>query len=165
MITGSTVNEKNADLSSFEQIKYRIKRWLIRKRIAIIKKLDKLKYEQESEYENLAVQICCSIIRAEGTTLLGNMKTQERYVRSKDDDIYVVIKYGLIEIINHTYQYTVKISEKGYDKVCRVFDGHQDAERRLMDEQIRSNITHSLQTIYNNIKIKNYEYKKNYTIS
>lgn len=154
MIIESTENAPSSSLSSFERIKHKIKRWLTTKKIAIIKRFDRAKYTQESEYERTAIQICCSLIRAEGTILLGNMKTQARYIRSSDSQMYIVVKFGLVEIINHTYHYPVKISEKGYDRICKVFDGHQDAERQSMDDQIRSNITHSLQTIYEKVKIK-----------
>lgn len=154
MFTGSTENTKHVSMNYFERAKHRIKRWLTIQKIAIIKKLDNTKYTQESIYESTAIKICCSLIRSENSILLGNMKTQVRYIRTTDNEMYIVVKPDLVEIINHTYHYPVKISEKGYDRICRVFDGHQDAERQAMDDQIRSNITHSLQTIYEKVKIK-----------
>lgn len=150
----SNESKKTNEFSSVEKTKHSIKRWFTTKKINIIKRLDKTKYIQESSYENTAIHICCSMIRTEGTILLGNMKTQDRYIRSSDYEMYIVVKFGLVEIINHTYHYPVKISEKGYDRICKVFDGHQDADRQAMDDQIRSNITHSLQLIYEKVKIK-----------
>lgn len=148
----NTESKKIKDLGNIEWIKLNFKWWFRRTKIKVIKKFNSAKYLQESVYENIAVTTCRNIIRTEGTILLGNMKTQDRYIRTNDDEIYIIVKSGVIEIINHTYHYVVQISEKGYDRICKVFDGHQDLDRQAMDDEIRLRIRHSLQLIYEKAK-------------
>lgn len=145
-------SRKIKDLRGIEWVKFNLKWWFRKIKIKAIKKLNAPKYVQESPYENVAVSTCRNIIRTEGTVLLGNMKTQDRYIKTSDDNIYIIIKYGNIEIVNHTYHYSVQISEKGYDRICRVFDGHQDMHRQKMDAEIRLRIKHSLELIYEKLK-------------
>lgn len=134
--------------------KHRIKRYFQRMIISANKKMDSNKYVQRSEHEKWAISICRNLIKIKESYLLGNFKTQERYIRNEDLGMYVVIKDNMVEIINHTYYYLVPLSEKSRSVICNVFDGHQDQDRQKMDEEIRSNIKHSLECIRDKVKNK-----------
>lgn len=138
----------------FNIIKHQAIRYLQRRAISTRKKLDSNKYIQKSEHEKWAIGICRNLIKVKGTFLLGNFRTQERYIRNEDLGMYVVVKDEVVEIINHTYYYLVPLSGKSHSIICNVFDGHQDTDRQSMDEEIRSNIKHSLECIHDKVKNK-----------
>jgi hypothetical protein len=135
-------------------IGHKVKRFIQRRAIATCKKIEVNQYSQRSDYEKKALRICSELIKSDGTKLLGNFVTQERYIKNKDLEMYIVVKENVIEIINHTYYYLVPISGKTYNIICNMFDAHQDSDRKEMDTEIRSNVTHSLETIYENVKNK-----------
>lgn len=138
----------------FKSIEHQVKRYLQKRAIVTRKKLESDKYLQRSEHEKWAISICRNLIKVKDTFLLGNFRTQERYIRNEELGMYVVVKDNVVEIINHTYYYLVPLSGKSRSIICNVFDGHQDADRQSMDEEIRSNIKHSLECIHDKVKNK-----------
>lgn len=140
------------DLNSVEKTELKLKWWWINQIIKSRKKIDKEQYIVRSDFEKEAVGICRNLIKRQDSKLLGSFKTQKRYVKNDVLGMNIIIEDGNVDIINHTYQYNVPISIKSHKIISNIFDGHQDADRQQMENEIRSNVKHSLQTIYEKIK-------------
>ena len=108
----------------------------------------------KSNYESVAIKICRKEINFDSATLLICPKTGKRYVKNDMLKNYIIIQPNQIDIINHTYQYNVPICPKTYSTVVNIFDGHVEERRQKMEDEIRSNVTYSLESIYNNLNKK-----------
>ena len=108
----------------------------------------------KSEYEPIAIKICRKSIGLPSATLLVCPKTGKRYVKNDTLKNYIIIQPYQIDIINHTYQYNVPICLKTYSTVVNMFDGHVEERRQAMETEIRSNVNHSLENIYEQLKNK-----------
>jgi len=62
--------------------------------------------------------------------------------------MFVVIENNTINLINHVYSYSVYLSSQSdYKDITQSFDGILENKRQCLEDEIRSNIQHSLQTI------------------
>jgi hypothetical protein len=111
--------------------------------------LDPSKYQApKNEYEIEALAICKRLAGAEGSTLLMSPISGKRYIRSKDNQIHVIIEGHLVTIVNHSYSYVIPMEGKSHERLIRMFDMEVEARRGVMENEIRANIKHSLSTIY-----------------
>ena len=143
---------------NFPSIEHKIKRFSQVRAIRMRRKVNKDYYISRSDYEKEAIGICRNIIRHKDSQLLLTPPNQsdnycKRYIINKTIDINVVIKEGCVDIINHTYQYNVPISGKAHNIISTIFDGHVEKQRSSMEDEMRSNVKHSLETIYEKVKI------------
>jgi hypothetical protein len=58
---------------------------------------------------------------------------------------------GKITIVNHHYSYNIDLTYKAYDRLLKTFDNQVEIRRQVMEDEIRSNVKHSLTNIYKNI--------------
>jgi hypothetical protein len=106
---------------------------------------------QVSEYELEGVKICRKLITKTETVLLMSPISGKRYIRSEDSQIFIVLEDQAITIVNHQYSYNIRVGEKTYSKVKWLFDTEVENRRELMESEIKSNVKHSLHTIFKNL--------------
>ena len=88
------------------------------------------------------------MIPSESSKLTIAPLSNKRYIRNDDKDMFIVIQDGTISLINHVYSYNVFIEHnKLYEEVLSIFDSELENRRLLLEEEIRSNIKHSLKSI------------------
>jgi len=85
------------------------------------------------------------------STLLMSPISGKRYIRSKDNQIHVIIDGHLVTIVNHSYSYVIPMEGKSHERLIRMFDMEVEARRNVMETEIRANIKHSLSNIYQNL--------------
>jgi hypothetical protein len=128
---------------------HKFKRFTQRIAIGMFRMLDPSKYQApKNEYEIEALAICKRLAGAEGSTLLMSPISGKRYIRSKDNQIHVIIEGHLVTIVNHSYSYVIPMEGKSHERLIRMFDMEVEARRGVMENEIRANIKHSLSTIY-----------------
>lgn len=146
-----TLNSSSNNSFNINNIKHNIKRYFQKRSIETRKGIDKNSYTHRTEFENNAVCICRNLIKRKGTTLLGNYITQERDIDNEELDIHIMVTDTVIEICAPSYSSIFPICKKSYDKICRVFDGHQDVDRKKMHDKRRAKMVNSLDKIYNEV--------------
>ncbi len=57
----------------------------------------------------------------------------------------------VITIVNHNYSYTIELTPKTSDRLYNSFDNEVETRRKKMEDEIRSNVKHSLSNIFKNI--------------
>ena len=134
-------------------IKYIIKRCYQRILINSRKKINKYQSVLKSDYEKEAISICRNIILNKDTDLLISPLSGKRYANNEALKIYIFIREESIDIINHTYQYNIPICYKSYQTILNIFNGHVEIKRNKMEDDIRSNVKHSLDDILNMTKV------------
>jgi len=74
--------------------------------------------------------------------------SESRYIVNEDKQMFVVINNHTINITNHVYSYTIYIQDhSSYSRLTKKFDSILEEERQNIQDEIRRNIKHSLQTI------------------
>ena len=107
---------------------------------------------EKSEYERDALNICRKLISRPETLLLLTPISNKRYIKNDDSGIFVILEGRSIKVINHVYSYVVFLEDKSWNQITTFFDNEVEKRRESFEKEITSNIRHSLQNIYKNIK-------------
>jgi hypothetical protein len=131
---------------------YKFKRFTQKVAIGMLRMVDPSKYEApKNEYEIEALAICKKLASKKSSTLLISPISGKRYIKSDDNQIYIIIEGHLVNIVNHSYSYVIPVEGKSHERLIRMFDIEVERRREIMETEIRSNIKHSLSTIYKNL--------------
>lgn len=103
---------------------------------------------EPTDFESETIAICRSLINKDDSELLISPISGKRFIKNPTSQIYFIIQDGMVDIINHTYSYNVKITLKAYQRLVKAFDMEVEARRQEMEDEIRSNVKHSLKTIF-----------------
>ena len=131
---------------------HKFKRFTQKIAIGLFRMTDPSKYEApKNEYEMETLAICRRLASRKSSTLLMSPISGKRYIRSKDNQIHVIIEGHLVTIVNHSYSYVIPMEGKSHDRLIRMFDMEVESRRNVMEAEIRANIKHSLSNIYQNL--------------
>jgi hypothetical protein len=105
-----------------------------------------------NEEELYCVEICKKLIPNNESKLTNAPLSNKRYIKNDEKDMFVVIYGRSISLINHIYSYNVFIeNDKLYDEVLEMFDNELEKRRLELENEIKSNIKHSLKSILNKV--------------
>lgn len=107
--------------------------------------------EEKSQYENDCMRICKKLLESQSSILLLSPISNKRYIRNDEKQIYVIIQGRSVNIINHTYSYTIFLDEKANIKLVDLFNEEVEKRRAIFENEMISNVKHSLQSIIKNI--------------
>lgn len=131
---------------------HKIKRFTQKTAIRVLRILDPSKYEgPKHDYSHEALAICRKLATKPNSTLLLSPISGKRYIKSDDSQIYIIIEGHLINIVNHSYSYVIPVEGRQHERLIKMFDREVERRRDIMESEIRSNIKHSLSTIYTNL--------------
>jgi hypothetical protein len=102
--------------------------------------------------ELYSIDICKKLIQCSPSKLTIAPLSNKRYIKNDDNDMFIVIQDRTISLINHVYSYNVFIeNDKLYNEVLTHFDNELEKRRLELEDEIRSNIKHSLKSILEKI--------------
>jgi hypothetical protein len=129
-----------------KEYKHIFKRWIQRMYIDSARKMD---YErgQRSKYELDCISICKRLIDKPDTQLLMTPLSNKKYIHNPLNSIFITIEGNTVNVINHKYSYTVVIQDKSKIEITNYFNEVLETQRLKMEEEITSNIKHSLKNI------------------
>ena len=107
------------------------------------------RYNDDFNVESFA--ICKRLISKRETTLLISPLSGKRYIKSDDNQLFIIIESHQMTIVNHQYSYNIDIAGKAHERIAQVFDAEVERRREQMETEIRSNVRHSLSNIYKNL--------------
>lgn len=124
------------------------KRFLI-----ILKRLFSVDDVQQTQNEKLAFSICRKLMTDEESVLMIAPLSNKKYIKNENENIFVVINPSIKEImiINHVYSYTIFCEDRKFEKLIRFFDNQLEKRKIDLENEIMSNIKHSLENIYHRI--------------
>jgi hypothetical protein len=100
------------------------------------------------EEEKISVEICKKLILDPDSELTFTPISGKRFIKNESKNMFVVIEHHTINLINHVYSYSIYLSSQtDYKEIIQSFDGILENKRQSLEDEIRSNIQHSLQTI------------------
>jgi hypothetical protein len=129
-----------------KSIEHKFKRWIQSKVIRTIKYLDYGR-EKQSDYELDCLKICKKLINRSDSVLLLTPITNKRYIKNDTLGIFITIEGSLVKVINHKYSYVVPMSDRSITEVTNHFNLTVEDHRKKMEDEISSNIKHSLRDI------------------
>ena len=104
------------------------------------------------EEEMFALEICKKLIPKESSKLTIAPLSNKRYIKNDEHDMFIIIHALSISLINHVYSYNIYIENtKNYDDIVTVFNNELEKRRLDLEEEIRSNIKHSMKSILDKI--------------
>ena len=104
---------------------------------------------QEEQY---SVDICLKLISLESSKLTYAPISHKRFIKNDDLDMFIVVGSSTINLINHVYSYSVYIENSDlYVSILKSFDEVLENRRQELENEIRSNIQHSLKNILQKI--------------
>lgn len=125
---------------------HKIKRLIQSLVLKAIKSLDYSR-EKRSSYELECMIICKKMIRRPDSVLLLTPLTNKRYIKNDTLSIFITINGGIVNVINHKYSYIVPMSDRTMKELTDMFNSTVENQRKKMEEEITSNIKHSLRDI------------------
>jgi hypothetical protein len=129
-----------------KEYKHIFKRWIQRMYIDSARKMD---YErgQRSKYELDCLSICKKLIDKPDSQLLMTPLSNKKYIHNPENSIFITIEGNTVNVINHKYSYTVVIQDKSKLEITNHFNEVLENQRLKMEDEITSNIKHSLKNI------------------
>lgn len=97
--------------------------------------------------ESICIAICRKLIHHPDSKFLIAPITFKRYIKNQTLGIFVVLDDAQISITNHVYHYDVNLTFREWDKIRNQYDSKTEKMRQTYEDEIRSQIVHSLSTI------------------
>ena len=132
-------------------VKRFFKRQYVKFKIGVRKsKLGEL--EDEVEYRKICMAICRNLIRQADTQLVMAPLSGRRYIRNSRLGMFISLQDRHVNIINHVYNYSVFLNLRDWEKLMYIYDNESEKRRMEYEEQIKSQIDHSLHKILENLQ-------------
>lgn len=112
------------------------------------------KHYYKSNSENLKGQhraplfICMKLLKIKDTTLLIAPVSGDKYIYNERLGVLVSLFGQDGTIVDKTYSYDIQLSRKDWDTVERVFSQEMERRTKKVEEEIKSNVRHSLGLLY-----------------
>ena len=107
--------------------------------------------QNQEKYQRAPLFICMKLLKIEDSLLLISPVSDDKYIYNERLGILVSLLGNRGTIVDRTYSYDINLSNKDWDKVKNVFLQEMEKRTKKIEEQIVSNVKHSLDNIYNKI--------------
>ena len=143
-------------MTLFKKFKRILKRFYLRyliwsRKTDIFKTQSKLEHD---EHENISANICRKLMSKENTRFSIAPLSEKRYIINEDLGMFIILEpYGrTMELTNHVYHYSVRMSEKTFKSITHIFDNKLEAIRLKYEEEIKEQIEHSLHIVLDKLQ-------------
>jgi hypothetical protein len=107
--------------------------------------------DETTSYEKTCFKICLKSIKHSSTKFMIAPMSNKRYIENKDMDLFITMDYGRVDITNHIYHYSVKLTQRDWERVTQIFDIEAEKRRLNYEEKINSQIKNSLHNVLERI--------------
>jgi len=107
--------------------------------------------QNPKEYQRAPLFICMKLLKIEDSLLLIAPVSDDKYIYNERLGILVSLLGNRGSIIDRTYSYDINLSNKDWDKLEKLFLNEMQKRTKKIEEQIVSNVKHSLDNIYSKI--------------
>jgi len=107
--------------------------------------------DQTTSYEKTCFMICLKVIKHPTTKFMIAPMSSKRYMENKELDIFITMDFTRIDLTNHVYHYSVKLSNRDWERVTQIFDTETEKRRLNYEETVNSQIKNSLHNVLERI--------------
>ena len=100
-----------------------------------------------TENEILCKSICRKLINHPESKFLIAPLSGKRYIKNSKLELFVILDEQKISMTNHIYHYDVFLDVREWDRLVRMYDNKTEILREEYENEIKSQIVHSLSTI------------------
>ena len=108
--------------------------------------------QKVSETQKMCMSIARSMITHADSKFLLAPLSGKRYIKNSSMDLFIILDNHTISITNHIYHYDVVVSERNWERLIKMYDGKVETIRQEYEDQIMSQIEHSLENIITKVK-------------
>ncbi len=105
-------------------------------------------------HEGDCVVICKKLVKMKDSVMLMTPLTDKRYIKNERLQIFVIMQNQHVQIINHIYSYSVSLSQRSWNRLIDFYNLEMEDRRTGFEEEITSNIRHSLKNILDELEKK-----------
>jgi hypothetical protein len=105
-------------------------------------------------HEGDCVVICKKLVKMKDSVMLMTPLTDKRFIKNERLQIYVIMQNQHVQIINHIYSYSVSLSYRSWKRLVDFYNLEIEDRRTGFEEEITSNIRHSLKNILDELEKK-----------
>jgi hypothetical protein len=105
-------------------------------------------------HEGDCVVICKKLVKMKDSVMLMTPLTDKRFIKNERLQIYVIMQNQHVQIINHIYSYSVSLSHRSWKRLVDFYNLEIEDRRTGFEEEITSNIRHSLKNILDELEKK-----------
>lgn len=127
--------------------KRQLVKWKLRSRYKWLSEQGKI-----TDAEKVCLSICRNMISHKDSKFLIAPLSGKRYIKNDHLGLFVILDERTISITNHVYHYDVRISERDWDRVCKMYDAKTEKIRLEYESEIMKQIRHSLTNLHEKIK-------------
>jgi hypothetical protein len=110
--------------------------------------------EEVTTYEKTTFQICLKMIKNPTSKFMIAPMSNKRYIENKDMDLFITMDYGRVDLTNHVYHYSVKLSQRDWERITFIFDSEAEKRRLNYEDKVNSQIKNSLHNVLQKISNK-----------
>ena len=103
--------------------------------------------EEPTSYEKTCFLICLKVIQHPDTKFMIAPMSNKRYLENKEMDLFITMDYGRVDLTNHVYHYSVKLSNRDWERMSKIFDQETEKRRLKYEDTINSQIKNSLHNV------------------
>jgi hypothetical protein len=103
--------------------------------------------DDPTTYEKTCFLICLKVIQHPDTKFMIAPMSNKRYLENKQIDIFITMDYGRVDLTNHVYHYSVKLSNRDWERMSKIFDQETEKRRLKYEDTINSQIKNSLHNV------------------
>lgn len=104
-----------------------------------------------SETQKMSMSITRSLITHPDSKFLIAPLSGKRYIKNTEKGLFIILDKGTISLTNHVYHYDIVISDRNWERLIKMYDGKVETIRQEYEDQIMSQIEHSLHKIKDKI--------------
>lgn len=99
------------------------------------------------------LKICRRLIKDNNSKFLIAPISGKKYIKNSELGLFVILDGGKVSITNHVYHYDIFLEFKEWEKISNMFDSRVETDRQKYENEIRSQIEFSLQTILDKVSV------------
>jgi hypothetical protein len=110
--------------------------------------------EEKTQNEAICTAICRKMIAHEDSKFMIAPISDKRYIKNATLNLFVVLEDRQVSITNHVYHYDVRLTDRDWYKLIRSYNERTEDLRMGYENEIKSQIVHSLSKILDKISEK-----------
>jgi hypothetical protein len=126
-------------------------RWL---RYKVKKRNNQKEIKTTDPVEQKGIEIFNSLLKDKDSVLHTAPLSAERFIENARLEMFIILSYNRLTIINSVYQYEIRISEKIEDQLQGIFNETQEKRAQVIKRKSTNKVKQSLDTIIEVLKNK-----------
>jgi hypothetical protein len=110
--------------------------------------------EVKTQNESICSAICRKMITHRDSEFMIAPLSEKRYIKNPTLNLFVVLEDRQVSITNHVYHYDVRLSDRDWNKLIHSYNEKTENLRMGYENEIKSQIVHSLSKILDKISEK-----------